>query len=98
MGQVLNSNAGAAVRAANDWVYLFLQPPQIHNAYQLLTDEEKKWEHAQGTLDHKNVLPVSAHALFRLCAELGIPAEVQLEMVGAERPEAGGSFFAAADC
>ncbi|KAJ7912502.1 hypothetical protein B0H13DRAFT_1874741 [Mycena leptocephala] len=70
----------AAVRAANDWVYLCLQPPQIRNAYQLLTDEEKKWEHAQGTLDHKNALPVSAHALFRLCAELGIPAEVQLEM------------------
>ncbi|KAJ7139044.1 hypothetical protein C8R44DRAFT_300155 [Mycena epipterygia] len=86
----------AAVRAANDWDYLALQPPQVYNAYQLLADEKKKWEHVHRTFDDSKAPPVSAHAFFRLCAELGISAELQVEMVAAERSE-GGSFFAAAD-
>ncbi|KAJ7285876.1 hypothetical protein C8J57DRAFT_1286098 [Mycena rebaudengoi] len=86
----------AAVRAANDWEYLFLQPPQIHNTYRLLIDEKNKWDYACGTITSKEASLVSAHAFFRLCVELGIPAEVQLEMVAAERSE-GGSFFTLAD-
>jgi hypothetical protein len=80
-------------------------PPTIGNiysynlrkstTYQLLTVELKKWEHV---LDDKKLegSPVSVHAFFRLCVELGIPAEVQIEVAAAEKSE-GWSFFAVPD-
>ncbi|KAJ7912503.1 hypothetical protein B0H13DRAFT_538812 [Mycena leptocephala] len=75
--------------------HLWRQPTHIRNTYHLLTTEEKRWDRSrQNHIDLVQIKdpPISLRVFFRLCKELGIPSQLQLEIATTEKPT-GGFFF-----
>lgn len=75
--------------------HLWRQPTHIRNAYHLLTTEEKRWDRSrQNHIDLVQIKdpPISLRVFFKLCNELGVPSQLQLEIATTEKPT-GGLFF-----
>ncbi|KAJ7139043.1 hypothetical protein C8R44DRAFT_300148 [Mycena epipterygia] len=77
--------------------HLCRQPRDIRDTYLLLTTEKGRWDRRrQNFIDQYQVQikdpPISLRVFFKLCKELGISSQLQLEMAATEKPN-GGSFF-----
>jgi hypothetical protein len=74
--------------------HFWKQPQHIRVSYDLLTAEKGRWIVDQNLVHQVQMKdpPISLGVFFKLCKELGIPSQLQLDMVATEKPT-GGSFF-----